>query len=104
LQKNKQQILSNFLCDKSFASKKCGIEYGANFLIHRNTDRKQHYAIKDSLEEIIIALKSSHSQQSVALNKYLKQRSMVIGIFSNSKPCMCYVCLRLMEIDSLYYN
>ncbi|HBY56913.1 MAG TPA: IS256 family transposase [Candidatus Atribacteria bacterium] len=33
------------------------------------------------------------------LNKDLKQRSKVIGIFPNSQSCLRYVCLRLMEID-----
>jgi len=33
------------------------------------------------------------------LNKDLKQRSKVIGIFPNRESCMRYVCLRLMEID-----
>ena len=33
------------------------------------------------------------------LNKDIKQRSKVIGIFPNQKSCMRYVCLRLMEID-----
>jgi len=33
------------------------------------------------------------------LNKDLKQRSKVIGIFPNSSSCLRYVCLRLMEID-----
>jgi putative transposase len=33
------------------------------------------------------------------LNKDLKQRSKVIGIFPNKESCLRYVCLRLMEID-----
>jgi len=33
------------------------------------------------------------------LNKDLKQRSKVIGIFPNRESCLRYVCLRLMEID-----
>ena len=33
------------------------------------------------------------------LNKDLKQRSKVIGIFPNSQSCLRYACLRLMEID-----
>ena len=34
-----------------------------------------------------------------ALNKALKQRSKVIGIFPNRESCLRYACLRLMEID-----
>jgi transposase-like protein len=33
------------------------------------------------------------------LNKALKQRSKVIGIFPNRESCLRYACLRLMEID-----
>jgi putative transposase len=33
------------------------------------------------------------------INKDLKQRSKVIGIFPNQESCMRYVCMRLMEID-----
>jgi len=33
------------------------------------------------------------------LNKDLKQRSKVIGIFPNKESCLRYACLRLMEID-----
>ncbi len=33
------------------------------------------------------------------LNKDLKQRSRVIGIFPNKASCLRYACLRLMEID-----
>jgi len=33
------------------------------------------------------------------INKNLKQRSKVIGIFPNQESCLRYVCLRLMEID-----
>ena len=33
------------------------------------------------------------------INKDLKQRSGVVGIFPNQKSCMRYVSLRLMEID-----
>ena len=33
------------------------------------------------------------------INKDLKQRSKVIGIFPNQESCLRYVCLRLMEID-----
>ena len=34
-----------------------------------------------------------------ALNKDLKQRSRVVGIFPNKASCLRYSCLRLMEID-----
>ena len=33
------------------------------------------------------------------INKDLKQRSKVVGIFPNQESCLRYVCLRLMEID-----
>ncbi len=33
------------------------------------------------------------------INKDLKQRSKVVGIFPNQQSCLRYVCLRLMEID-----
>jgi transposase-like protein len=33
------------------------------------------------------------------INKDLKQRSKVVGIFPNQQSCMRYVCMRLMEID-----
>ena len=33
------------------------------------------------------------------INKDLKQRSKVVGIFPNQESCMRYVCMRLMEID-----
>jgi CDP-glycerol glycerophosphotransferase (TagB/SpsB family) len=33
------------------------------------------------------------------LNKALKQRSKVIGIFPNRESCLRYACLRLMEIN-----
>jgi transposase-like protein len=33
------------------------------------------------------------------INKDLKQRSRVVGIFSNKASCLRYSCLRLMEID-----
>jgi transposase-like protein len=33
------------------------------------------------------------------LNKALKQRSKVIGIFPNRESCLRYACCRLMEID-----
>jgi len=33
------------------------------------------------------------------LNKDLKQRSRVVGIFPNQASCLRYACLRLMEID-----
>lgn len=33
------------------------------------------------------------------LNKTLKQRSKVSGIFSNRESCLRYACFRLMEID-----
>lgn len=33
------------------------------------------------------------------INKDLKQRSKVIGIFPNQESCLRYVCMRLMEID-----
>ena len=33
------------------------------------------------------------------INKDLKQRSKVVGIFPNQKSCLRYVCMRLMEID-----
>jgi len=33
------------------------------------------------------------------LNKDLKQRSRVVGIFPNKASCLRYACLRLMEID-----
>jgi len=33
------------------------------------------------------------------LNKDLKQRSKVIGIFPNQESCLRYVCLRLRKID-----
>ena len=33
------------------------------------------------------------------INKDLKQRSRVVGIFPNQESCMRYVCMRLMEID-----
>lgn len=35
----------------------------------------------------------------VVLNKDLKQRSKVIGIFPNRESCLRYVCFRLIEID-----
>ena len=34
-----------------------------------------------------------------AINKDLKQRSKVVGIFPNKASCLRYSCLRLMEID-----
>jgi transposase-like protein len=33
------------------------------------------------------------------INKDLKQRSKVVGIFPNQESCLRYVCMRLMEID-----
>jgi len=33
------------------------------------------------------------------INKDLKQRSKVVGIFPNQQSCLRYVCMRLMEID-----
>ena len=33
------------------------------------------------------------------INKDLKQRSKVVGIFPNQESCLRYVCIRLMEID-----
>lgn len=33
------------------------------------------------------------------INKDLKQRSGVVGIFPNQQSCLRYVCLRLIEID-----
>ena len=33
------------------------------------------------------------------INKDLKQRSRVVGIFPNQESCLRYACLRLMEID-----
>ena len=33
------------------------------------------------------------------INKDLKQRSRVVGVFTNQESCMRYVCMRLMEID-----
>ena len=33
------------------------------------------------------------------INKDLKQRSRVVGVFPNQESCMRYVCMRLMEID-----
>jgi transposase-like protein len=33
------------------------------------------------------------------INKDLKQRSRVVGIFPNQQSCLRYVCMRLMEID-----
>ena len=33
------------------------------------------------------------------INKDLKQRSKVIGIFPNQESCLRYACMRLMEID-----
>ena len=43
-------------------------------------------------------IRTTNSIEGV-LNKDLKQRSKVIGIFPNSQSCLRYVCLRLMEID-----
>jgi transposase len=44
--------------------KKGVTEYGANALIHKNTGRKPHHTIDDSLREKIIALKISHPYQN----------------------------------------
>ena len=33
------------------------------------------------------------------INKDLKQRSKVVGIFPNQESCLRYTCMRLMEID-----
>ena len=33
------------------------------------------------------------------INKDLKQRSKVVGIFPNQESCLRYACMRLMEID-----
>jgi len=44
--------------------KKGVTEYGANALIHKNSGRKPHHAIDDSLREKIIALKESHPYQN----------------------------------------
>ena len=75
---------------------------------YRHSYPKVSRLLEEELESTLTYLSySSHHWRKIrttnliegVLNKDLKQRSKVIGIFPNRESCMRYVCLRLMEID-----
>lgn len=75
---------------------------------YRNSYPKVSRLLEEELEFTLTYLSyPSHHWRKIrttnliegVLNKDLKQRSKVIGIFPNKESCLRYVCLRLMEID-----
>jgi len=75
---------------------------------YQNSYPKVSRLLEESLESTLTYLShpASHWRKirttnliEGVLNKDLKQRSRVVGIFPNKASCLRYACLRLMEID-----